>query len=227
MTLNEPLVVWKKNKKKQIKKDWIRANMSKEKKSVDNVTAEVVEEVVETAEEMPVAEVVETKVEVTAEPSDNGDAGVKISPEVFAVYDKMVKELEDAKAYSLRVQADFENFKKRNKSIAQDMYNEGVADAIVAILPVLDSFDRATESAGEKEKEGIELIKKQFFDTLSKFDIKEINSLGEDFDPNFHNAVMQVEVEDKSQVGKVVNVLQKGYCMGERILRYCMVQVGC
>lgn len=138
--------------------------------------------------------------------------------------EKLAEEFEAHKAFALRLQADFENYKKRNKTLAADMYAEGKYDAITAILPVADNFDRALEMcASDEEKQGILLIKKQLDSVLEKLGVEAFGKSGEQFDPNLHNAVMQLE--DADNKGKITNILQKGYKLGDKILRYAMVQV--
>ena len=99
-----------------------------------------------------------------------------------------------------------------------------------AFLPVLDNLDRAMESISasnvdESVIKGIELVRKQFLDTLSRLDVEEIDALGKPFDPELHNAVGQVEAEEGQEENTVALVLQKGYRMGGRVIRYSMVHV--
>ncbi|MEG1647024.1 MAG: nucleotide exchange factor GrpE [Clostridia bacterium] len=139
-------------------------------------------------------------------------------------YNSLNEEYEQNKNFTLRLQADFENFKKRNKSISADMYSEGKFDVIQALFPVLDSFDRAEKIVvSEKEQEGILLVKRQFEEILNKLGVKEIPAINQVFNPNLHNAVMKCE--DAENSGKVVEVFQKGYQLGDKILRYAMVKV--
>ena len=144
-----------------------------------------------------------------------------------AEIDKLRVEVDDYKGLAQRLAADFENYKKRNKTIGTDMYNEGIQDAIIAIMPVLDSLDFALSSNAteKKDKDGIILIKKQLDDALKQFGVMDMGNIDDDFDPNLHRAMMQVE-GPKNKRGKIVLVLQKGYKIGEKILRYALVQVG-
>jgi len=129
-----------------------------------------------------------------------------------------------------RIQADFENYKRRNRNAVAESYEEATADVVEAFLPVLDNLDRAIESitsseADESILKGIEMVRKQFLDTLAKLNVKEIEALGKPFDPELHNAVGQVEAKEDQEKDTVTAVLQKGYRMGDRIIRYSMVQV--
>lgn len=94
----------------------------------------------------------------------------------------------------------------------------------------MDNLDRAIESISEAGADdsilkGIEMVRRQFLDTLAKLNVEEIEAMGKPFDPELHNAVGQVEAEDGQEENTVALVLQKGYRMGERVIRYSMVQV--
>lgn len=125
----------------------------------------------------------------------------------------------------VRLQADFENFKKRNRETARVMYEEGVADVIEGILPTLDNLDMAILSQKDESfKQGLELVKKAFLDALARFSVEEIDALGKEFDPNVHEAVMNRD--DPDNAGKVVEVLKKGYIRNGKVLRHPLVVVG-
>ena len=124
----------------------------------------------------------------------------------------------------IRLQADFENYKKRNAQLASTMYADGVNDAITAILPTIDSLDMAINAQKDEEhKKGIELVKKAFMDALKKFDVEEIDAQG-DFNPNLHEAVMSKD--DPDNAGKIIQVLRAGYKRGDKVLRHTMCVVG-
>ena len=124
----------------------------------------------------------------------------------------------------IRLQADFENYKKRNAQLSSTMYNDGINDAISAILPTIDSLDMAINAQKDEEhKKGIELVKKAFMDALKKFDVEEIDAQG-DFNPNLHEAVMSKD--DPDNAGKIVQVLRAGYKRGDKVLRHTMCVVG-
>ena len=125
----------------------------------------------------------------------------------------------------IRLQADFDNYKKRNASISSSMYTDGFNDAMMAILPTMDSLDNAINTQSDESiKKGLELIKKAFLDMLNKYEIEEIEALGKDFDPNFHEAVMNKD--DPENAGKVVQVFRAGYKRGDKVLRHTMCVVG-
>lgn len=125
-----------------------------------------------------------------------------------------------------RIQADFDNFRRRNASVRKDSYEEGKRDCIKELLPVLDSFERALESAEADDKimqEGVALVQRQLLDALTKLGLCVIEAEGQ-FDPNEHEAVMREKAENKES-GEVLQVLQKGYRVGDKIIRHCMVKV--
>ena len=131
-------------------------------------------------------------------------------------------------AMAQRVQADFENFRRRNESVRADSFAEGRRDVAAVMLPVLDNLERAVESAqnspDEGLKSGVELVLKQMSDAYQKLGVSAINRLGEKFDPNLENAILQGTPEE-GEPGTVCQVLQKGYMMGEKVLRHAMVKV--
>ena len=125
-----------------------------------------------------------------------------------------------------RVQADFDNFRKRNNSVRADAYEEGARDLVTSLLPVIDNLERAVaiETADEKLHTGVEMVLKQLSDVMEKRGVTVIDRQGEPFDPNQENAVMQGTPED-GEKGTVCQVLQKGYKMGNYVLRTAMVKV--
>ena len=132
---------------------------------------------------------------------------------------------EDNDLRYLRLMADFQNYKKRVEKEKKDLYAYANENIMSDLLTVMDNFERALEhDADENFKEGIELIFKQLQDALEKSGLAEIPALGEDFDPNVHNAVMAEETEDYES-GKVSGVMQKGYTLNGKVIRPSMVKV--
>ena len=131
-------------------------------------------------------------------------------------------------AMAQRVQADFENYRKRNESVRADAFAEGRRDVSAAMLPVLDNLERAVDAAASCEDEafrnGIGLVLRQMTEVYQKLDVSAIDRKGEKFDPNLENAVLQGTEED-GEPGTVCQVLQKGYKMGDKVLRHAMVKV--
>lgn len=125
----------------------------------------------------------------------------------------------------LRLAAEYDNFRRRSQKEKESVYTDAYSDAMKELLPVLDNLDRAVgcEDAAAL-KEGLALILKSFNESLAKMGIEEIKALGETFDPNFHYAVMHVDDEAYKE-GEIVEVFQKGYTRGERVIRYAVVKV--
>lgn len=132
---------------------------------------------------------------------------------------------EDENTRYLRLMADFQNYKKRVEKEKSDLRSYANEQIMNQLLEVIDNFERALlQDAGDGFKEGMEMIFKQLSDVLFKAGLAEIPSLGEDFDPNFHNAVLTEETEEYES-GKVSGVMQKGYTLNGKVIRPSMVKV--
>ncbi|MBR2464199.1 MAG: nucleotide exchange factor GrpE [Clostridia bacterium] len=143
--------------------------------------------------------------------------------------EKEVKKLSDDLASLndtyLRLAAEYDNFRRRTAKEREGIYTDAFGEALNVLFPVVDNLERAAQySDGENVAKGVELTLKSVRDTFTKLGVTEIDPVGEVFDPNFHNAVMHVE-DDTVGESVVVEVLQKGYCRGDRVLRYAMVKV--
>lgn len=126
-----------------------------------------------------------------------------------------------------RIQAEFENFRKRAAREQQDFREYAVADAIKSLLPILDSVDRAsktTDTSAEDLRAGIELIDKQFHDALARLGVQPVPAEGQPFDPNLHQAIQMVDTTE-SPDNQVIDELQRGYRLKDRLLRPAMVRV--
>ena len=141
--------------------------------------------------------------------------------------EKLQKERDDTVALLQRNQADFDNYRRRNAAVRADSLDEGRRECIAALLPVLDNFERAMDNdAGADDaawREGVKLVQRQLLDVLHKMDLTEIDASGK-FDPALHEAVMQEAVEGRES-GEIIAVFQKGYRVGDRIIRHSMVKV--
>ncbi|MBQ4649732.1 MAG: nucleotide exchange factor GrpE [Firmicutes bacterium] len=135
-------------------------------------------------------------------------------------------EEEALNAKYLRLMADFQNFKRRTEKEKNDIYAFANEKIVSELLNVIDNFERALAMATEGDgfAEGMKLIFKQLQGVLEKSGVAEIEALGQDFDPNFHNAVM-MEDSSEHESGKVTEVLQKGYMLNNRVIRPSMVKV--
>ncbi len=134
---------------------------------------------------------------------------------------------EEYLALAQRTQADFDNFRRRNEAVRADAYAEGQRAVLKAMLPVLDNLERALAADapdGDALRTGVEMTLKQMMAVLEKLGVTVIDRLGEVFDPNLEDAVMQGSAEE-GEPGTVCAVFQKGYQMGGTILRHAMVKV--
>ncbi|MGA8876064.1 MAG: nucleotide exchange factor GrpE [Candidatus Korobacteraceae bacterium] len=167
-------------------------------------------------------------------PADTGeDTPAASAPEVSKSAE-LQSDLEKAQAERAayldrlaRLQAEFDNYRKRNAKQQQEYRDYALADALQTLLPILDSLDRAlkTNAASlEDFHQGIELIDKQFHDALSKLGVEPVPAEGAAFDPNLHQAVQMVDT-DEVEDNHVIDELQRGYRLKDRLLRPAMVRV--
>ena len=143
-----------------------------------------------------------------------------------AQIEKLQQEIEEMKALAQRTQADFMNYKKRVEKEKSELTVFANEKIVTEMLTIVDNFERALQSEKENSEtaffKGVELILKQLMDTLYKFGLEEIDALNQDFDPNFHHAVIQEEADEPD---KVIDVLQKGYKLKDKVIRPSMVKV--
>lgn len=188
-------------------------------------TEAVAEETVEEEADSEVSE--EEALEETAEEgSEKGAKGLfKRKPKK----DKKDEQIEELKDKLTRQMAEFDNFRKRTEKEKSAMYEIGAKDIIEKILPVVDNFERGLGAVTEEQKEdsfvsGMEMIYKQIMTTLDSVGVKAIEAVGNEFDPDFHNAVMHVEDEEVGE-NIVVEEFQKGYTYRDTVVRHSMVKV--
>ncbi|MDO5413507.1 MAG: nucleotide exchange factor GrpE [bacterium] len=126
----------------------------------------------------------------------------------------------------LRLCAEYDNFRKRSQKEKDSLYADIKAETLKKFLPVYDNLVRALDQSTEDEayRRGVEMIMNQFNTTMEKLGVTEIESLGQKFDPAFHNAVMHVEDAEKGE-NEIVEVFQKGFLMGDKVIRFAMVKV--
>ena len=138
----------------------------------------------------------------------------------------ITKEKDETVTLLQRIQADFDNFRRRNASVRLDSYEEGKRDTVKELLPALDNLERALDAIPDENaslREGIAMVQRQMLDSLKKLGLEEIENDCK-FDPTKHEAVMREKVDGKES-GEIVVVFQKGYRMGDRVIRHCMVKV--
>ncbi|MDE7108016.1 MAG: nucleotide exchange factor GrpE [Clostridiales bacterium] len=125
-----------------------------------------------------------------------------------------------------RMQADFDNYRKRMNEGNKKLKEDGMCAVLEKIIPELDVLKQAIQTiTDEKIAEGVKMIYRRILDVLTSFGVEEIPALGQQFDPNLHNAVMQTKTNDPSKVNMIVEVYNKGYKLGDRILRHSVVRV--
>ena len=175
----------------------------------------------------PVTEEAQVTPETTNDTPAAEDAVEEMNP-LAAQLEAAEAKAEEYLTLAQRVQADFDNFRRRNESVRADAYAEGQRSVATAMLAVLDNLERATDASATTDLEalrsGIELTLRQMRDAYAKLDVQPIDRLGEVFDPNLESAVLQGS-PDEGEPGTVCAVLQKGYTMGKSVLRYAMVKV--
>lgn len=171
------------------------------KKSENNPVEEVVEETVEAAEP--------TELELAQAETE------KVKAELAAEKDKY-----------LRLMAEYDNFRKRSAREREALYADIKADTLLKLLPVYDNLERAVAQSTEDEayRKGVEMTLTQFTEALASLGVTPIEALGQTFDPALHNAVMHIDSEEYGE-GVIVQEFQKGFKMGERVIRFSMVQV--
>jgi molecular chaperone GrpE len=177
----------------------------KNKKDQENVTEEVIEETAEVQEEVPAEEVPAEEV-----------------PEVNPFEEKYNAE-HDA---HLRLAAEYDNFRKRTIKEKEASYGNGKADAVAKMLPVYDNLERALnqETTDAAFKKGVEMTMAELVKIFTALGVEIFGNVGDQFDPNLHNAVMHIENEDMDE-NSISAVFQKGFKIGDKVVRFAMVQV--
>ncbi len=193
-------------------------NIPIENEATEEIKEETAEASEETAEEAAAEETAETETEPEEKKEEASDNKKESEAE---------KQLADMNAKYVRLMADFQNQKKRFEKEKADIYQFANEDIVKSLLEVIDNFERALDASqddGSKFREGMEMIFKQLMGALEKAGVSEIKALGEEFDPNFHNAVMMEET-DEFESNKVSGVMQKGYTLNSKVIRPSMVKV--
>lgn len=174
----------------------------------------------------------DTVEEAAAPQEEKTEKKKKTSGKLEKEIEALKRELDEAKAKIaesedkyMRMYAEYDNFRRRAAKEREGVYTDAYSDAITQILPMLDNMERATKfTDADAVKQGVEMILKSFTDTLTSMGVTEIEAQGKEFDPNLHNAVMHIEDENVGE-NIVVEVLQKGYMKGDKVIRYAMVKV--
>lgn len=157
------------------------------------------------------------------EGGENESTGEK--EQVVQTTEGLLKQNAELKDKYIRLVAEFENFKKRTFKEKLDMMRHAAQDTMAAVLPVLDDFDRAA-NAGEGLSEGILLIHNKMKGILEQKGLKAMESTGETFDPELHEALTEIPAPSEDLKGKVVDTIEKGYTLNDKIIRHAKVVVG-
>lgn len=168
----------------------------------------------------------EEKVEKPQEETE----GSEEKQEAVSEADPVKTQIDELKDKILRQAAEFDNFRKRTEREKSQMFDTGAAHVIEKILPVVDNFERGLATAPDADKEGafaegMNMIYKQMIKALTDLGVTPIEALGKEFDPNFHNAVMQTPATDEYPSGTVAQEMQKGYLYHDTVIRHSMVAV--
>lgn len=158
--------------------------------------------------------------DIEAAENDNAEESVK---------DKKQEKIDELEDKVKRQLAEFENFRKRSEKEKATMFEAGAKSVIEKILPVIDNFERGLATTKEEDKtnphvEGMNMIYKQLMTELDKLEVKPIEAVGQEFNPDFHNAIMQVE-SDEYESGIIAQELLKGYTYRDSVIRHSMVAV--
>lgn len=165
-------------------------------------------------------------IEETEDANKTEEVAEDATPEL-SEEEKLNQEIESLKDKLMRHAAEFDNFKKRTQKEKEELYKMAVCDMIEKLLPVKDNMERAITSvleADEKIAEGVKMIDKQFLDVLTEIGVSEIESVGKEFNPEMHNAVMH---EDNEEFGEnvITEEFMKGYMYKDKVIRHSVVKV--
>lgn len=208
--------------------------MSEETKNTvleeDAAETPVTEEAVENGSETVADQEVETE-EIQTEDADASSDDKKEERSKTSFFgkkkkDKSEQQIEELTDRLKRSMAEFDNYRKRTEKEKSNMYMIGAKDIVEKMLPVVDNFERGLAQApeGDSFAEGMKMIYKQLMTTLDELGVKPIEAVGQEFDPNFHNAVMHVEDEEVAE-NIIVEEFQKGYTYKDVVVRHSMVKV--
>lgn len=195
----------------------------------EEVVEEVVEETVEESTEEVVEETVEEAAEETSEETSESTEKKKKFFERKPKVDPRDEKIAELTDRVTRQMAEFDNFRKRTEKEKSAMYEVGAKSIVEKLLPVVDNFERGFLTVAEEDKDdafvkGMEMVYKQLMTMLESVEVKPIEAVGKEFNPDLHNAVMHVEDEEVGE-NIVVEEFQKGYTYRDSVVRYSMVKV--
>jgi molecular chaperone GrpE len=163
------------------------------------------------------------------EPKEVVEEIFTVTKEQMEKMESLAKQLEEQRDKFLRLAAEYDNYRKRTAREKESIYSDAKIDTVTAMLPVYDNLERGLaqykdEDADSPHRKGLEMIFTQFRESLTRLGVTTIDAVGQPFDPEKHNAVMHVDDENAGE-NTVVEVLQQGFMLGDRVLRFAIVKV--
>ena len=179
-------------------------------------------------QEEPLQESVNTVEEPQTEESQNSD---NQPSKEESEQEKLMQERDEIRDKYLRLMAEFDNYKKRNVRERMDILNTAAQDTLTALLPVLDDFDRALNLTEEQKnspafQEGIQLVYHKLVNTLKQRGLEAMETTGQEFDPEFHEALTEIPAPSEDLKGKIVDTIERGYTLKGKIIRHAKVVTG-
>ena len=192
----------------------------------NKIEEEILEEQSESAEQAELQNELKSDVEIDEAPLKHKDK--KRLKKAEAEIESLKLQISEEQEKYMRLYAEYDNFRRRSAKEREGVYADAYCDALEQILPVIDNLERAVQYTGTDPEspmaKGIELTVKSCVEALNKMGVYEIEALGKQFDPNFHNAVMHID-DDSFGENEIVEVFMKGYVKGDKVLRFSMVKV--
>lgn len=167
---------------------------------------------------------VEEASEKKAKKKKEATENIELSKEI----ETLKAEIDEAKDKYLRLFAEFDNYKKRSVKERFELMKTAAQETISSLLPVLDDFDRAkksAESGAESFSEGVQLVYQKLYGALEHKGLKSMDSTGADFDPEWHEAITDIPAPNEEMKGKIIDTIEKGYVLNDKIIRYAKVVV--
>ncbi len=206
----------------------MKVAMKKEKESMDKEKIDKGSDIIDQAESIEIEKGLDS--EIPVDEAENQDSDKKQNKSIKSKFKSVKnKEIEELTDRLMRTMAEYDNFRKRSEKEKSQMFSIGVKSLVEKLLPIIDNFERGLESVSEEDEEnsyvkGFEMIYKQLTDMLKDVGVEPIKALGEEFDPNYHNAVMHGEDKEYGE-NIITEELQKGYIYKDIVVRHSMVKV--
>lgn len=176
-------------------------------------------------------EAIEEPIEKTWDDPSNMEEALKMVAQLHLRLRDVETELSKQQDLRLRLQADFDNFRKRKNKEMSDSIRFANQDLLIQLIPVLDNFDRTLDAIGKTDnlaaiKDGIAVVDKSMKKTFKKIGMEPINSIGKEFNPEFHEVITTIPVDEKKKKGVVIDEIEKGYKLKDKVIRVAKVVIG-